>query len=280
MAQRVALATCAELPELADDEPMLLDELRARGVDAEPAVWDDPAVDWGDYALVVIRCTWDYSWRRDRFLAWAEAVPRLLNAADVVRWNTDKRYLAKLPGAVATEFVDRERAWQPPDGEFVVKPAISSGSRHTARYGPGDEEQARAHVGELVAAGRTVMVQPYLDAVDEHGETALLFLGGEYSHAIRKGQMLRPGHGPSTDLFLAEQIAARTPDDAELVLADRVLDALPWPRSELLYARVDLIPGADGRPRLVELELTEPSLYLSFGEGAARRLADLVIERL
>jgi hypothetical protein len=124
------------------------------------------------------------------------------------------------------------------------------------------------------------MVQPYLDAVDEQGETALLFLGGEFSHAIRKGQMLRPGHGPSTDLFLSEQITARTPDEAELTLADRILDALPWPRSELLYARVDLIPDTDGSPRLVELELTEPSLYFSFGEGAARRLADLVIERL
>jgi glutathione synthase/RimK-type ligase-like ATP-grasp enzyme len=280
VATRVALATCAEFPQLADDEPMLLDELRARGVDAEPAVWDDPAVDWDRYALVVIRCTWDYSWRREEFLAWAEAVPRLLNTADVVRWNTDKRYLTTLPGAVATEFVDRAAAWRPPDGEFVVKPTISSGSRHTARYGPGDEEQASAHVRELMAAGRTVMVQPYLDAVDEHGETALLFLGGEYSHAIRKGQMLRPGHRPSTELFLPEQITARTPDQAELTLADRILDGLPWPRSALLYARIDLIPGADGRPRLVELELTEPSLYFSFGEGSARRLADLVIGRL
>jgi glutathione synthase/RimK-type ligase-like ATP-grasp enzyme len=241
---------------------------------------DDPAVDWGSYALVVIRCTWDYSWRREEFVAWAESVPRLLNAPDVVRWNTDKRYLATLPGAVATEFIDRDSPWRPPEGEFVVKPTISSGSRHTARYGPGDEEKASAHVRELVAAGRAVMVQPYLDAVDEHGETALLFLGGEFSHAIRKGQMLRPGHSPSTDLFLSEQITARTPDEAELALAARVLDALPWPRSELLYARVDLIPGADGRPRLVELELTEPSLYFSFGEGAARRLADLVIERV
>lgn len=290
MALRIALATCAELPQLADDEPLLLEELRARGVDAEPAVWDDRAVDWTAYAVVVVRCTWDYSWRRDEFVAWAEAVPRLLNAPEVIRWNTDKRYLAELPNAVATEFVDGDgagdppawdpRAWDPPAGEFVVKPTISSGSRHTARYGPGDEEQARAHVHELVSAGRTVMVQPYLDAVDEHGETALLFFGGEYSHAIRKGQMLRPGHEPSTDLYLAEQIAPRRPDPDERAVAERVLDSLPWPRSELLYARVDLIRGADGQPLLVELELTEPSLYLSFGEGAAGRLADLVLARV
>jgi glutathione synthase/RimK-type ligase-like ATP-grasp enzyme len=276
----VALATCAELPELADDEPLLLDELRARGVEAEPAVWDDPAVDWDRYALVVVRCTWDYSWRRDQFVDWAQSVPRLLNPADVIRWNTDKRYLAQLPGTVATEFVDRETAWHPPQGHYVVKPTVSSGSRHTGRYGPGDDDQARAHVGGLLASGQTVMVQPYLQAVDEDGETALLFFGGEYSHAIRKGQMLRPGREPSTDLFVEEHVGPRTPSEAERALADRVLDSLPWPRSELLYARVDLIPGADGSPQLIELELTEPSLYLSYGVGAAERLAKLVLERL
>ncbi len=124
------------------------------------------------------------------------------------------------------------------------------------------------------------MVQPYLEAVDEQGESALVYLGGEYSHAIRKGQMLRAGHGPSTELFLTEQISARAPDAAELELADRILDSLPWPRAELLYARVDLIPGPDGEPQLVELELTEPSLYLSYGKRAAGRLAELVLERL
>lgn len=280
VAPRVALATCAELPQLADDEPLLLDELRARGVEAAPAVWDDAGVDWSSYALVVVRCTWDYSWRRDRFVAWADSVPRLLNRAEVIRWNTDKRYLTQLPGAVATEFVDRPSAWCPPAGEYVVKPTVSSGSRHTGRYGPGEDDDARAHVCDLVDRGRTAMVQPYLEAVDEHGETALVFIGGEYSHAIRKGPMLRRGDEPSTDLFLREQITARTPDAPERALADRVLDSLPWPRSELLYARVDLIRAADGIPRLVELELTEPSLYLSYGEGAAARLAGLVLERL
>ena len=277
----VGLATCAEYPRLADDDPLLLDALRARGVEAEPAVWDDPAVEWDRYALVVVRSTWDYSWQREQFLAWAESVPRLLNAPDVVRWNTDKRYLAQLPCAVATQFVDRADAWQPPAREYVVKPVVSSGSRHTGRYSaPDDDARAREHVRELVAEGRSVMVQPYLEAVDEHGETALLFFGGEYSHAIRKGQMLRRGGRPSTDLFVREQIDKRTPDQAELALAERILDALPWPRAELLYARVDLIPGADGAPQLVELELTEPSLFLSYCDGAAGRLADQVVKRL
>jgi len=280
MSARVALATCAQLPELGEDEPLLLPALRARGVDAHPVVWDEPAVDWDGYELVVVRSTWDYSWRRDEFLSWAESVPRLYNGADVLRWNTDKRYLAELPAAVTTQFLEHPDGWEPPPGEYVVKPTISAGSRDTGRYGPGDEERARAHIRELAADGKTAMVQPYLAAVDEHGETGLVYFDGEYSHAIRKGQMLSPGQEPTDGLYLEENITARTPAAAELAVADQVLDAVAWPRRELLYARVDLIPGPDGEPRLVELELTEPSLFLSYSDGAPERLAARVLERL
>jgi hypothetical protein len=280
---RVALATCAALPQLADDEVPLLEALRAHGVATEPAVWDDPEVAWDAYDLVVVRSTWDYVPRRGEFVAWAQAVPRLLNGADVIRWNTDKHYLAALPRAVQTQFLEPgepgER-WQPPDGEYVLKPTVSAGANNAARYGPGDEIRAGQHVTRLLSAGRTVMVQPYLKAVDEHGETALIFFGGEYSHAIRKGQMLRAGQVPSTSPYLEEDIRPREPEGDEHEAAEEILGSLPWDRGELLYARVDLVPGADGTPRLVELELTEPSLFLSYAKGAAERLAKCVIERL
>jgi glutathione synthase/RimK-type ligase-like ATP-grasp enzyme len=277
---RIALATCAELPRLGGDEPLLLDALRDRGATAEPVVWDDPAVEWDAYALVVVRSTWDYTPRREQFVAWAQAVPRLLNAAEVIRWNTDKCYLAEVPRAVETTFVTPGQAWEPTAGEYVIKPTISAGSRDTARYGPGEEARAEAHVAQLLSAGRTVMVQPYLTAVDEHGESALVFFGGEYSHTIRKGQMLRRGQTPTDGLYLEEDIRARRPDSAERTAAEEILDSLPWPRRELLYARVDLIPGPDGAPRLVELELTEPSLFLSYQDGAADQLSERVLERL
>ncbi len=280
MSARVALATCAAFPELAPDDPLLLHALQARGVQAEPAVWDSPTVDWGSYELIVVRSTWDYVERREQFLEWAQAVPRVLNATDVLRWNTDKRYLGGLPRAVATEFLAPGSRFHAPRGEYVVKPAVSAGSRDTARYAPGDQTRAEGHVEALLATGRTVMVQPYLAAVDERGETALLFFGGEYSHAIRKGQMLRRYQAPSTRLFATEEIRARRPDRAERAAAEDVLDSLPWPRAELLYARVDLIPDQSGTPQVVEVELTEPSLFLSYADGAAGRLADRLLERL
>lgn len=289
---RVALVTCAELPELDADERLVLAPLAARGVLAEPVVWDAPGMDWSGYDLVVLRSPWDYVPRRDEFVAWASDVPALLNPADIVRWNTDKRYLADLAAAglpvVPTTWVAPGDPWSPPAvGEYVVKPAVSAGSKDTGRYDLANDEHRRlavAHVARLQAANRLVMVQPYLAAVDTVGETALIYLAGPdglvYSHAIRKGPMLTGPDLGVDGLYKEEKIEARTPTAAEMAVAERVLAAVPGGADRLLYARVDLIPGPDGTPLLVELELTEPSLFLGYANGAADRLADAIVSRL
>ena len=177
----------------------------------------------------------------------------------------------------------------PASGEYVVKPSVSAGSRDTNRYLAGDhDELASAHVAGLLAAGRTVMVQPYLDAIDTDGETALLFFGGEFSHAVRKGPLLERGMAFVTSAYKAESMAPREASMVELAVADRVLDALPSTgagvaRDDLLYARVDLVPGADGSPVLLELELAEPSMFLDLdgtqGAASAGRFAAAITAR-
>lgn len=287
---RVALVTCADLPELDPDDRRLIAPLRALGLTAEAAVWDDPDVDWAEYNLAVLRSTWDYSTRHPEFVGWAARVPRLANPAPVVTWNTDKRYLVDLDLAgipvTPTSWLAPEDRWKPPeDGEWVIKPAIGAGSVDCGRYrltDPVHRRLAGVHVDRLQRAGRLVMIQPYLPAVDSYGETALLFLhdpgrgGLAYSHAARKGPMLagpdRGGADP-TELYRPERITERVPSAAELAMARRVIAAVPGDPAALLYARVDLIPGRDGRPVLVELELAEPSLFLGFDPGAAARFA-------
>ena len=286
---RVALITCDIFPDLYDDDFPLRDELRARGIEVDAVRWDDPAVDWDAYALSLLRSPWDYVPRRDDFVAWAHRVPRLFNPADVVEWNTDKRYLRDLDvlaPVTPTSFVAPGETWTaPPDGEWVVKPTISSGSQDTGRYLlPAQASQAEAHVARLTAAGRTAMIQPYLPAVETDGETALLFFPDAtgrltFSHAVRKGPMLT---GPDTGDIEpgSEDITARTPTPADLTVAEKVLAAIPGGTERLLYARVDLIPGPDGAPVLLELELTEPSLFLRTAPGAAARLAAAILARL
>jgi O-ureido-D-serine cyclo-ligase len=135
----------------------------------------------------------------------------------------------------------------------------------------GDDRAANDHIERLLEAGRSVMLQPYLDEVDRHGETALIYIAGRFSHAIRKGPLLRRGTAPTDALFAHEHITPRTATEAELRVGELALAAVPF--ETLLYARVDLIRSAPGRPCLLELELTEPSLFLAHAPGAAERLA-------
>jgi glutathione synthase/RimK-type ligase-like ATP-grasp enzyme len=264
----IALATCSHFPAGDADDALLAAALP----EARWAVWDDPEVDWAAFDLVVIRSTWDYQGRHEEFLEWARAVPRLVNPLEVVEWNTDKRYLAQVPGAVETAFLGPGDPFAAPAGEYVVKPSVSAGSRDTARYGPGEDARAAALVERIHASGRTAMVQPNLHAVDEDGETALLFFDGEYSHAIRKGPLLEPGADPHEDVFAPETIAPREPREDERELAEQVVGHVRERFGDLAYARVDIVRGDDG-PRLLELELTEPSLFFLQGDGAADRFA-------
>ena len=292
-AARVAIATAAEFPDLDDDGPVLLAALQQRGIAGEPAVWTDARIDWAAYDLVVVRSTWDYAPRRDEFVGWAhrvEEVSRLANSAAVIEWNTDKTYLRALDEAglpvIATDWLSPGDTFVPPvQGEYVVKPAVSAGSVDTDRFRAGEhDELAVAHAAAILASGRTVMVQPYLHEVDTAGETALLYIGGKFSHAIRKGPMLTPAGGPVADLYKAEEIQPREPSPAELAVGEQVLDALdglaPVDRTGLLYSRVDVVPGHDGEPTLMELELTEPSMFLvedgTGGTASAERFAAAV----
>jgi glutathione synthase/RimK-type ligase-like ATP-grasp enzyme len=287
MERVIAIATFSGMPDSDDDWPALRAALRDAGVEGEAVSWDAAGVDWGAYDLVVVRSTWDYTERLAEFLAWAGSVPRLLNPAAVIGWNTDKRYLAELADAGVPVV---PTLWNPldlPAGEgwerFVIKPTVSAGARNTAVWGPGEEEEARAHLQALADRGRTVMVQPYLSGVDTSGETALIFIDGEFSHAARKPAILSKGSGlhasPVLNVRAREKVIPVAPSTAELAVAELALASAPR-RGDLLYARVDLIPGPDGEPVVLELELTEPSLFLSHDQGAPARMAAAIKSRL
>ena len=291
MPRRIALATCADFPDLDVEGPLLKEALSELGLHAEPAIWTDPDLAWSSYDAVVVRSTWDYSPRRDEYLEWADrvaAVTRLANPADVLRWNTDKTYLrglaeAGLPVVQTTWLYPGDAFAAPTEGEYVVKPAVSAGSKDTNRYVAGEHDAlATDHATGLLYAGRVVMVQPYLDQVDTAGETAMLFFAGEFSHAIRKAPLLEPAMEFATGAFKPEQIQPREPSAAERDAAERVLDTVAelrrWPRRGLTYARVDLIPGAVAAPTLLELELTEPSMFLDLDPKSPGRFAAAIAD--
>jgi hypothetical protein len=276
-----AFASSRQHQDVDVDLPLLTAAAAARGLDTTIAAWDDESVDWSAFDAVVVRSCWDYVDRRDQFIGWAREIPHLLNTAEVLAWNTDKVYLRELAEAgvpvIDTRWDVRRGDPLPHTGEageeWVVKPAISAGSRDTARWA--SPEDVYTHSEELIAAGRTAMVQPYIPSVDIEGETALIYVGGRFSHAIRKGPLLGRGEGVRQDRDRREVISPRAPTAAQLDAAEQVLAAIPSSlggSAAMLYARVDLVTDVDGVPRLIELELTEPSLFLDHSADGADRL--------
>jgi glutathione synthase/RimK-type ligase-like ATP-grasp enzyme len=282
---KIALVTAIAAFALDEDLAPLVEALERAGAQPTVVAWDDATVSWGRFDAAVLRSPWDYTQRPAEFLAWCERIgtqTRLLNPLPVVKWNTDKHYLAQLQAAgvpvIESVFLeaDGDAAAFPDYAEFVVKPAIGAGARDTQRYTRAERAQAEAHARGLLAQRRAVLVQPYLDQVDQAGETALIFFDGVFSHAIRKGPLLARGEGPTQSLFAAEQISAREPSTAEFDAAHRALEAIPF--GKLAYARIDLLPSAEG-PRLLELELTEPSLFFAHAAGSADRFAATLLTK-
>lgn len=290
MPPHIALVTARAARGLDDDLAPLESALRTVGITVTLADWDDVDVDWSRFDLAVLRSTWDYTERFSEFLDWAartSAATQLANPLAMVRWNTDKHYLAELahdgiatvPSVfiepnddAAATFEDFLASVAVSAAEFVVKPCVGAGSRDAQRYGHDEHDAALSHIERLLAARRSVLLQPYLRRIDEQGETALVFFNAEFSHAICKGPLLRRGEGPVRGLFAIEHISPRIPDADELALAQAALAALPFSGTPV-YARVDLIRDDKGAPCVLEMELTEPSLFLVHSHGAAERCA-------
>jgi glutathione synthase/RimK-type ligase-like ATP-grasp enzyme len=286
MARPVAVATCAEFPALPDAERPLLGALRALGVGAEPAVWDEPGVDWTRFSAVVLRSTWDYHRKALAFRAWIDGLEAagiaLWNPAKVVRANLDKRYLRGLEASgtavVPTAWVERasprpldevlaERGWS----EAVIKPAVSASAfltRRVARGAPGAQAALDAALAQSDA-----MVQPYLPEIAEEGEWSFVFLDGAFSHAALKV----PARGDFRVQAEHGGRAERREPPPELLAQAARAAALIEGRP--LYARVDGVRR--GRALLlIELELIEPTLFLDLAPGAAEALARGVAARL
>ncbi|MCC3764526.1 hypothetical protein K3N28_15795 [Glycomyces sp. TRM65418] len=284
--KRIAIATCAALPDGFED-----DHHAVALLGGEYATWTDAHVDWQDFDRVLIRSTWDYTSNRTEFVQWAHSVGagRLLNAPALIEWNSDKSYLRDIDApTVPTTFVGPTASLPRLEGEVVVKPTISAGAVDTGRFSPSHHDRARALVKRITDSGRTAMIQPYLRGIGTKGETALVFIGGELSHVLHKKPVLRPNEiAPLAEatgsvvaakaMFDPDLVTAGQADAAQIALAERVIGQVSDRFGVPTFARVDLVPGPDAEPILLELEAVEPCLYLDTAPGAAAKLADAVL---
>jgi glutathione synthase/RimK-type ligase-like ATP-grasp enzyme len=279
---RVGLVTYRGLPRLSHDDQLLLAPLAQRGVRAEPVSWDDPAARWESFDALVIRSAWNYHTALGEFMAWIDRVESLgvplWNPATILRWNATKTYLRDLEArgvdVVPTRWVGagssatlgdalRDAGWR----EAVIKPAVSASAYETWRVSANEvTPDAESRFRRLTTLG-TVMVQPFLPELARDGEWSVMFIGGQYSHAVlkrpRAGDFrVQHEHGGTAEL---REPAARLVDAAAAIVG-----GVDGP---VLYARVDSVE-IDGRFVLVELELLEPSLFLAADSEAAERFAE------
>lgn len=277
--------TCEQVPALDPDDRVALEELRGRGVAASVSVWSDPSVDWSAAPLCLLRSTWDYHARYPEFMAWLEratAVTVVRNDPTLVRWSAHKSYLRDLadhgvPVVPTTWLRQGDRhdigavaaaaGWR----DVVIKPARGAAASDVLLVGGrgSGRDVGQAHLDRLIAA-HDVLVQPYLESVAEHGERALVFFDGRFSHAVRKKPF-------DTKLAIDAGSPRVDASDQEVAVARAAIDAAP---GKTLYARVDLLRDDDGHACVNEVELIEPALYLSAYEPARVAFADAVEREL
>ena len=293
---RVALITYSGVPAITTDDRLLRDALVARGVEVEARPWDAIA-DWSIYHRIVLRSCWNFHHRPQEFREWVNDVKErhdgsLMNGPALVQWSVDKRYLKDLDArgvsivptiwvtsvdgddAPELDALIAEEGW---GGGAVVKPAISATAHETWRVAPDDAGAHQARFESLLAASPSgVMVQPFLPEIEE-GEWSLVFLGGEFSHAVKKRPAagdFRIQHDFGGTIERCEPDPALV-DDARAVLRAAAA-ATETEVEDILYARVDGVVRA-GALLLMELELIEPVLFFAQAPGAAARMAELIV---
>lgn len=280
---RVALVTSKDLPNLAEDDRLLLPELDRIGIQAEPAVWSEERLDWEGFDAAVLRSPWDYFLRWSEFQRWFDRVEQattVWNSPRTVRWNSHKSYLFDLeragvpiiPTARASTLAEARGAlaqnrWQ----RVVIKPVVSANAFRTVRVEGGDETAFARAFAEASQAGE-VLVQPYMTEVERSGERSLVFIDSQFSHAFLKAPRLVA----ESPLRYATPCSA-TPE--EVGVGERAVACAP---ERTLYARVDMVPDPPGPPRVMEVEMFEPDLEFRVGGsvGAARKFAHALHARL
>jgi hypothetical protein len=285
--KKIAFVTCLTRPAIAPDDRPLAEELAKAGYPVVASPWDDPGIDWSSYAAIVIRSTWNYHTRIEKFKAWLSFLKvnklRVFNPVEILEWNMDKRYLSGLQAIgipmpelfyfgtgmqADLEELFRATGWK----KAVIKPCISAIAFNTWITTPRLEEDTQ-RLNSLLQEGEYI-VQEFMDEVVSHGEYSLIFLNGQYSHAVQKN--VAPGDFRVQEQFGGVSITIQ-PDEYIIRQAHQVMDAMKQP--DLLYARVDGVIRNKVFV-LMELELAEPSLFFNNNPAAIKKFTGALLQKM
>ncbi len=281
---KLGLAASAATIDAVADSAVLLQAATASGVQARLIDWRGPGWAWPD--AVLLHTPWDYTEHLGEFAAWLAAQAArttVVNPWSTTKGNLHKSYLLDLPAAgIAVPVTRLLRAGDVVDdsdlrstfgaGPMVAKPAVGAGGRRMSRL----NDVAGVRTCDLVSPGGAVLedllLQEFLPAVQTAGEHALVMIAGQVSHLVHKvaaaGEFrVQASHGGTEHIV--------DPDDATAEVERTVLPLV----ADLAYARVDYIVDPLRGPLVMELELTEPDLFLRHHPPAASRLVEHVLTK-
>lgn len=284
----IAFLTMDSLDGFVSYDGLVRDILRERSFRVDEISWRAADAHWDHYDLVVIRSPWDYQQACDEFLgvlARIEAsTARLENSLDIVRWNIQKTYLRQLEESgvtiVPTHWVEnpsmsqlQQLFEQLGSDDIVIKPVVGANADDAFWLKP-DSSVEIFRAAEHTFRNRLMLAQPFVKSVTTSGEISLIFFAGEYSHSVLKTP--KPG-----DFRVQEehggQIQSFEPDREIIEFAIRTLRNVP---GDTLFARVDVVLLSNNQPALMEVELIEPSLYLTYNRQSPKRFADVIDDLL
>ncbi len=293
----VAILRCEKLPRFVtweipdinvffEDDRLLIDEFRKKGIEASHVVWSDPSINWNEYDVALIRSTWDYIDRCEEFLNVLAGIEssscQLYNSYDVVKWNSDKHYLPDLEKAgipiVPTFLADRTDIHAIRDifllnnwHTIVTKPIIGGGGAGVTKISTSDLV-SRYHALASEDPDHTFIIQPLIESVMAEGEWSYFIIDGNISHVLLK----KPAPGDyRAHAIYGGSMERKDPTDSDRNQVKTMLELIPFLH---VYARLDLVRFEE-QLVIMELELIEPMFYFDYHPHAAAELVHTVIRR-
>ena len=277
---KIAIATYNKLPDLTENDRLLIPKLERKGFEVLPEIWDNPEVDWRIYDIVLIRSTWDYYLKPEAFKNWVSQFihlnTTLINSAEMVLKNSHKFYLKELaekgvniiPTVFSSEKIELEKLkmWE----KIVIKPAVSAGSHETEIF---EVNMLTQEVLDNKTRTGDWLVQPFLEEIKDAGEISMLFFGGNFSHAIQKVPK-------SGDFRVQKQFGAKylkyEPTKELLDIAKNIVEIAG---KESVYARIDGVMTQNGF-LLMEVEMIEPDLFFEHTLDGPNRFVEAVMGQI
>ncbi len=272
------------MPALIESERPLLVLFKQHKIEAEAVVWNDLTVNWKVYDMLVLRSIWDYHHHYRKFSNWLTLIEKehipTLNSTSIVRKNQNKFYLKELKARgvniVPTHFINgtdrldlsmvRNSNWQ----KAVIKPAISASAYMTEVFSK-DEISTIEEKYQYLAAGRDLLIQPFMEEIISSGEISLIFFNRRYSHSVLK---TTKGTDFRVQAEYGGKVSTCTPEEHIILEASSILSHFS---GDLLYARIDGIIS-DRHFMLMEIELIEPDLFFDYASSSHQRFVEATLE--